>query len=61
MDYIICYLLSFNSSPAPEQNGCHFAHDIFGSIFMNEKICILIKISLRFVPNGTINNKPAQE
>ena len=41
-----CYL---NSSP-PGQNGCHFADDIF----MNETFCILIQISLKFVP---IDNK----
>ena len=28
-------------------------------IFMTEKFCILIKISLRFVPEGSINNNPA--
>ena len=26
---------------------------------MNEKLCILIKISLTFVPRGPIDNKPA--
>ena len=31
-----------NSSP-PEQKGCHFADDIFGCIFVNEKFCILVK------------------
>ena len=31
-----------NSSP-PGQNGHHFADDIFGWIFMNEKFHILIK------------------
>ena len=41
------------------QNGRHFADDIFRCIFMNEKICILIKISLKFVPKGPINNNPA--
>ena len=25
----------------------------------NENICILIKMSLKFVPNGSIDNKPA--
>ena len=35
-----------NSSP-PGQNGRHFADNIFRCIFVNEKICILIKISLR--------------
>ena len=36
---------------SPEQNGHHFADDIFKCIFMNENLCILIQISLNFVPN----------
>ena len=47
-----------NSSPAG-QNGRHFADDIFRCIFLNENICILIKISLKFVPKGPIDNNPA--
>ena len=35
------------------------ADDIFKFIFLNEKVWILIKISLRFVPNGSIDNIPA--
>ena len=33
------------------QNGRHFADNIFQCIFVNEKFCISIKISLKFVPN----------
>ena len=33
--------------------------NIFKCIFMNEKFCILIGISLKFVPKGSINNIPA--
>ena len=40
------------------QNGRRFA-DIFRCILLNEKFCILIKISLKFVPKGPINNIPA--
>ena len=47
-----------NSSPS-EQNGCDFTDDIFICIFMNEKFCILIKIPLKFVPKGPINNNLA--
>ena len=37
-----------------------FADDIFKWIFVNEKFfCILIKISLKFVPKGPIDNKAA--
>ena len=32
---------------------------IFRYIFVNEKFCILIRISLKFVPKGPINNIPA--
>ena len=46
-----------NSSP-PGQNGWHFAHDIFRCIYLNEKFCILIRISLKFVPKGSIDNNP---
>ena len=42
----------------PEKWG-YFADDIFRYIFMNEKFFILIKISLKFVPKGPIDNKPA--
>ena len=44
---------SVNSSP-PEQNGRQFADDIFKCIFVNEKFCILLKISVKFVPKGPI-------
>ena len=44
-----------NSSP-PGQNGRHFADDTFRCVFVNEKFCILIKISLKFVPKGPIDN-----
>ena len=43
----------------PKQNGRHFADDIFKCIFLNENVRILIKISLKFVPKGPINNIPA--
>ena len=46
-----------NSSP-PGQNGHHFAN-IFEYIFMNEKSCILIQISLKFVSKDPIDNKSA--
>ena len=43
----------FNSSPL-EQNGRHFADDVFKYIFVNEKFCIVSQISLEFVPCGPI-------
>ena len=35
------------------------ADDIFRCIFVNEKFCILIKISLKIVPKGLIDNNAA--
>ena len=43
----------------PRQNGRRFADDIFKCIFVNENAWILIKMSLKFVPKGPINNIPA--
>ena len=43
----------------PRQNGRHFADDIFKCIFGNENVWISIKISLKFVRKGPINNIPA--
>ena len=40
----------------PRQDGCHFADDIFKCIFLNENVWIPIKISLKFIPKGPINN-----
>ena len=34
-------------------------HEIFKHIFLNEEVWILIRISLRFVPNGVIDNNQA--
>ena len=47
-----------NSSP-PGQNGRHSGDDIFRCIFLNENVCIFIKISLKFVSKGSIDNNPA--
>ena len=43
----------------PGQNGRHFADDSSRCIFVNEKFCSLITISLNFVAKGPIDNKPA--
>ena len=42
----------FNSSPP----GRHVADDTFKRIFMNEKFSISIQISVKYVPNGPIDN-----
>ena len=44
---------------SPGQNGRHFADNIFKCIFLNEKIWILCKISLKIVPKGPIDNDQA--
>ena len=43
----------------PRQNGRYFPDDMFRSVFMNDKFCILINISLNFVPEGPIDNNPS--
>ena len=42
----------------PRQHGRHFADDTFKRIFLNENVGISIKISLKFVHKGPINNIP---
>ena len=41
------------------RNGRHFADDTFKRIFLNENVRIAIKISLKWVSEGPINNIPA--
>ena len=53
------YLKKSVNSLRPGQNGCLFADDIFKCIFLNENVWISIYISLKFVPNGWIDNIPA--
>ena len=55
---ILFFLYDINSSP-PAQNGCQFADNIFKCIYVNENFCILLQISLMFLPKGLINNKSA--
>ena len=52
---VLCYINTLR----PRQNGRHFTDGIFKCIFLNENIWISIKISLKFVPEGSINNIPA--
>ena len=40
----------------PRHNCCRFADDIFKYIFLNENVCISLRISLKFVPKIWINN-----
>ena len=43
----------------PRQGGHHFPDDTFKRIFLNENVKISLKISLKFAPEGPINNIPA--
>ena len=43
----------------PRQNGRHFPDDLSKCIFLTENVWILIRISLKFVSKGPINNNPA--
>ena len=54
-----CVLPCSINSLWPSWNGRHFADDIFNRIFLNKNVLISIKISLKFVPKGPINNIPA--
>ena len=51
--------LAWFNTLRPRQNGRRFADDTFKCIFLNENVRISIKISLKFVPKGPINNNPA--
>ena len=53
---VTLYILN---SLRPRQNRRHFAEDVFKCIFLTENVRISIKISLKFVPKGPINNNPA--
>ena len=47
------------SLSSPLDKMAAISDDIFRYIFVNEKFPILIKISLKFVPKGPIDNNPA--
>ena len=55
---VVCSVpMHYRNTLRPRQNG-HFADDVFKCIFLNENASIAIKISLKFVPKGPINNIP---
>ena len=61
--WLVMKLTTMRSVPIntlrPRQNGRHFPDDIFRCIFVNENVWSSIKISLKFVLKGPINNIPA--
>ena len=50
------YIIHWVNTLRPRQNGRPFADDNFKHIFLNENVRISSKISLKFVPEGPINN-----
>ena len=59
MPYGFTNYVSVSKLIFPGQNGRNFADNIFRCFFVNEMICILIKISLTFVPKAPIDNNQA--
>ena len=53
---VLIHESSGHIAPEPEQNGCHFADDIFERLDFNENCRILITISPKFVDVGQIEN-----
>ena len=53
------FIWEFVNTLRPRQNGRHFSDNNLKPIFLNENVWISIKISLKFVPRGPINNIPA--
>ena len=54
----LCHHWYLVNTLRPRRIEQHFADDIFKRIFFNENLWISIKISLKFVPKGPINNIP---
>ena len=57
--YVWWDFVSRLNSLRPRQKRRHFADDVFKCNFLNENVWIPIKVSLKFVPIGPINNIPA--
>ena len=56
--YGIDYSFLMFNTLRPRQNGRYFPDNISKRIFLNENCCILMKMSLKFVPQGSIKNIP---
>ena len=54
---IVFYVKPCHNSSS--QNGRYLTDDLYKRIFMSEKFCIAIRISLKFVPTGPIDNNQA--
>ena len=58
-EWVTSRIASYLNTLRPRQNGRHFPDDTSKCIILNENIWTLIKISLKFVPKGLINNIPS--
>ena len=58
-DQIMAWRRTAINTLRPRQDGRRFPDDTFERIFLNENVIILIKMSMKFVPNGPIDNIPA--
>ena len=58
-DFLCYHARIWLNTLRPRQNGRHFPDDIFKCILFNENVWISLKISLKFAPQGPINNIPA--
>ena len=58
MQQVKFFLMEINKLSL-RQDGRHFPDDIFEWIFLNENLCISIKVSLKFDPKCPISNIPA--
>ena len=58
LHYMLIMMFVINTL-RPRQDGRHYPDDISKCIFFNENTWILIRSSLKFVPNGPINKIPA--
>ena len=47
----------FLNTVLSEQNGPHFADNIFKYLFLNKNVCIFHQISLKFDYRDTVGNK----
>ena len=57
--HMMSLILNAFNTLRPRQNGRHFADDTFKHIFLNENVRVSIKIPLKLVPKGPIDNIPA--
>ena len=55
---LMVYWLYINTF-RPRQDGRYFTDDVLKCIFLNENVWISLKIPMKFVPKGPINNIPA--